>query len=760
MNYLKQRFSKENAEKYSAGLFVSMAMSFMLAFYAPLVLFVSNLDDFLFDTTVILPILFMTFVVMFLIGAVVLLILYLINDKLYLCGLVGYFVAFVATYIQGNYFAGKLPVLDGSEIKWANYRIENVKTVIVWVILILVSALIIKFMSANHYYSLVKFVSVFIAIMLAFTAVYSFVSNEADRKETNETYVSQDTLLEMSEDTNFIIFLLDCTDSRTMKKLIDNNDEYADIFQDFTYYTNTMGTYPYTSRSVPFILSGEWYEFDGAWDDYLIKAYDESPLFEELENRGYSIDLYEKEVPNIENANRYNNVYSIKGKKLNSYKLAMLELKTTNFTYLPYYFKKYAQYTDDDFKKLRQLDNSFLMFSDNDQSFYQYINKNDVVYKEQKAFKYIHLEGAHSPFKYNKKLEKIPNATYESGMEGSLTLTKAYLDKLKSSGVYDNSVIIIMSDHGFEGYGEGQGSDRQNPIFFVKGVGEHHTLTYNDAPISYVDLQDAYVKLLDGAKSDSIFEYKEGDERERRFLMYGSHHIDKMYEYLTEGHASDTDAMYATGVEYINDHTNVFFKAIAKPAIIVINAIVGLIKNMGVGMFIYGLLVGGIFLIFYGLMLKKYYSSGVAPKLMIIILIVAELLLLAMSNIAINEILFNKPKFNTFFVMFDLRIIPGVLKGKGEYTVIITLVESIVVAFTMNKLHPLCLEQGKVMKITSYVVYVILGYYISWFLTIGTNVYYMGFNVARVVGLLVLTAVIKNKIAKEEVKEVEDGDKA
>ena len=73
---------------------------------------------------------------------------------------------------------------------------------------------------------------------------------------------------------------------------------------------------------------------------------------------------------------------------------------------------------------------------------------------------------------------------------------------------------------------------------------------YSLAPISFEDLQEAYVRLLDGRRSDEVFDWKEGDARERRFLRYSFLDDDHMQEYMQTGYASDMNTMIPTGREY------------------------------------------------------------------------------------------------------------------------------------------------------------------------------------------------------------------
>ena len=130
-----------------------------------------------------------------------------------------------------------------------------------------------------------------------------------------------------------------------------------------------------------------------------------------------------------------------------------------------------------------------------------------------------------------------------------MTIVAAYLEKLKEADSYDNSVIIIMSDHGYDEEGTEE-YGRQNPLLMIKGRNEHHDMQISQAPISYDDLQSAYMRLLDGAKGDEVFDWKEGDKRDLRFLFYWYLDEDHMTEYIQTGEASDLTTMVPTGVEF------------------------------------------------------------------------------------------------------------------------------------------------------------------------------------------------------------------
>lgn len=75
---------------------------------------------------------------------------------------------------------------------------------------------------------------------------------------------------------------------------------------------------------------------------------------------------------------------------------------------------------------------------------------------------------------------------------------------------------------------------------FVKGFNEKHDFKINSAPISYDDLQMAYLRLLEGKKDTEIFDVNEGDKRERRYMYF-------MTEYIQTGDSKNESTMLPTG---------------------------------------------------------------------------------------------------------------------------------------------------------------------------------------------------------------------
>ena len=101
-----------------------------------------------------------------------------------------------------------------------------------------------------------------------------------------------------------------------------------------------------------------------------------------------------------------------------------------------------------------------------------------------------------------------------------------------------------MADHGYWGV-----TGRQNPILYIKGIDEHHEMYTSDIAVSYEDLINAYMQLLNGEKTESLFK-DINPNRVRRFIDNPFESEDTMIEYEQKGKAWDSSATVQTGREF------------------------------------------------------------------------------------------------------------------------------------------------------------------------------------------------------------------
>ena len=423
-------------------------------------------------------------------------------------------------------------------------------------IICLIGFLILKYDKVKK---AVSYISIFMVLMLAGTITVLSINGDIFTKKQYEKFNKLDQF-EMSTDTNFVIVMLDAIDEECFWQVWEQHPEYAEEFKDFTYFENTVGAYSCTERAVPYILSGEWYENDEPFEDYMRQMYRESPLFRTLQERGYQMEFYDEELyMDDEISQMFSNVYRVNF-ELSSYtKFAKPLLKLVGFRYAPFELKKKCIFKNAAFSELIKVDDASetVSFSQLDHVFKSLLDQSGISVQDSGAkFQFIHLNGAHVPFIYEENMNIIDeeNGTNEQSVQAVILGAANYVEKLRESGAYNNTALIIMADPGFNGSLGESGDEawmRQCPLLMVKGFDEtHETMQISQAPISFEDLQEAYVRLLDGKQSDAVFDWKEGDVRERRFLRYSFLDDSHMQEYMQTGYAFDMDTMVLTGREY------------------------------------------------------------------------------------------------------------------------------------------------------------------------------------------------------------------
>lgn len=530
------------------AVILSFVLSFMLFVYEPIVTYSASFNDYWFTFKTLLTNNLVFFLILFTILSGVSLIIWFISYKskkrlIWYIYLIAFFVGFVATYIHGNYLAGALPTLDGAPIDWSLYTKMSVISIMVFVVLIVVNIILYKKFN-NIYSNIVKYTTLAIFAMLSVSLVSILCTEKEMYAEKGTFTATNENINNLSTNKNFLILLTDCVDSTDFGNLIKSKN-YENIFKDFTYYPDTLATYGFTRDSVPYIFSGIWYEAKTSYAQHYTYAFENSKLFNMLKNNNYDINMYDDEFGIFNNDTwDLKNVKQISSNVIFD-RFLIEQSKYILFKYLPYPLKSFSKIETLDYSRCKENLNK-----DDQNEIFTWLNLNnydllsDIKLQDNNYFQFVHIEGGHMPFNLNKNMESIENGTYEDKLESTITIIEKYLNRIKDSGQYDNTAIIIMSDHGFDGY---EHVGRQNPILFIKGMNEHHDMNTSTTKVSYEDLVDIYSDLIDGKKTSQILTNIKSN-RKRRYLYYEEY--DKMYEQTLIGHAWETEKLKNTGVKY------------------------------------------------------------------------------------------------------------------------------------------------------------------------------------------------------------------
>lgn len=547
-------FSSENeislVRRAGPGIWVCALLSFLLLVYAPLNVFLSNVSDFAFDLRdtllYMLPVAFIAFAV----ASVVFIIICRFGGRLYALALSAAMAVCVSLFLQGDFFSSWLPPLDGAEVIWSDWAGKRIVSIAVWAIPL--AAAVIAALKSDRQ-KLESLVSVAAKLMLAYLVVISLFNVFAAKNELRDKTgirISYDHVTEMSEDENLIVLLLDCIGVADAAPVFDEYPEYSEVFRDFTYYKNAVSGYNSTDRSIPLILTGRWYLNEQPFADFLSESIPASSLMTKLNEENYRAALYDESVGYALPASfdYYENIYPAKS-FTDPVSFISMFIHLAGYRYFPFDLKPFCYLEPEnisfDSRKGNPEDD---YFSWENEAFRDIVETEGITPVSEKCFRFIHLKGGHGAWYMDRFLEPKQGASYNDGIAGSFYMTGVFLDALKASGVYDNSAIVVLADHGGSQFGENY---RSNPVLFVKGLNERHdSMIVSEAPISYLDLNEAFVSLADGATGEAVFPYREGDER-LRYYYVGFDEKENLVKFEQRGYAGDMDTLIETGEKFI-----------------------------------------------------------------------------------------------------------------------------------------------------------------------------------------------------------------
>jgi len=339
---------------------------------------------------------------------------------------------------------------------------------------------------------------------------------------------------------NVVLFIADMFSGGYMERILSECPEYKAKLNGFTWYRNMLAASTETAISMPSIFAGKDYlplemnNMSGIGDDKVRKS--AHVLFNQARSKGYEISvvngnqcyLYDNDLDGIANADvddfcRYwetkNGIATESVKKINqAHLLTMLSI----FQSSPYFLKPVI-YND----------GGWLIFSKN--ALFWYIKEH--VYPEYafldllpaisnstvkgNTFKYFHSCLTHLPYGIGKAgnivdlNSEYPDEKLKSYVYGESAYYSAkkfialfinWLDWLKENGIFDNTYIILASDHG-NSYSENNpltpdkiekvlsksGFNRFNSLLMIKPAGEDGNFKIDDTFIGGGDV-NAFVQ--------------------------------------------------------------------------------------------------------------------------------------------------------------------------------------------------------------------------------------------------------------------------
>ena len=429
------------------------------------------------------------------------------------------------SYVQNMMLNKNIFKEDGTTVDWTQFSKYTKLNTVIWasVIIIILVIFFIKKSSVKIFGIISLFFGAF-QMITYLVVVANCVMAPSNDIDNHYVFSGKDQLSFGKE--NIIVLLLDHYSNTDFENELYavNSQGVESVMHDFTYYNNADSHYNFTFPSMPSMLTGEAPNVDmkfNEWLDYAWNSEKCTNFYDELHKGGYKcvifsgIDAYAV-LGNIKNLDgKFDNI--IRDEPIINHGLMcrLLE-KETVYRYSPYIVKPKFEMRSNAFNDTYVYQNEDTVLAYENSKYMDRLKNEGVKVDEgiDKLFTFTHLQGMHGPYITGTNGELVEETTSDITIQGLHCIVDEYLRQLKSCGVYDNSTIIIMADHGDE-----EVDLAPQPIFFIKLPNEHHDkMQINSAPISYDDFQ-ATILVLAGLDYEgygtTIFDWNSDDIRKR-----------------------------------------------------------------------------------------------------------------------------------------------------------------------------------------------------------------------------------------------------
>jgi hypothetical protein len=456
--------------KLVAFILANFACISTWSFFAPLDLYLHNAGEFLINFQYIfVPLLLLCLMMT---AAVILLVPIFVKGKgLEIVSLlaIGMTLAF---YIQELFLNGEVQQITGDPAHYADFTSFHVLDSLLWLLVVFLPLLIWKGYDDKHkvlkWETPVTMIACVIVGMqlVGVSAAVPAYRHGGQLPTVTDPYISYDPAFALSREDNICVFLLDRLDTQYFHAVLESHPELSSTFDGFTYYDNNTAEFLNTFPSVTKMLTDHYYDAGDSIDEYWAKAWSEPSFIDTLVANGYDPYLYPDRLSTYgtyeQIAARTNNLkqpltsqYTINyGMILStSYRLSLIRL-------LPYQFKDYFYDLTPDFANEFYdwtIDDKLLPVIGNqtDRRFFERLKEVGLSAENtKKIFLFLHFNASHDGgYHYEPLTNTLENmGSYLDTTYGAFMILAEYFEQLKDLGIYDNSTIIILADHGRPAY--------------------------------------------------------------------------------------------------------------------------------------------------------------------------------------------------------------------------------------------------------------------------------------------------------------------
>lgn len=371
---------------------------------------------------------------------------------------------------------------------------------------------------------------------------------------------------------NVVVVVLDTFQSDTFYDIVTEGKFEEKELNGYTFFRNNLGAYPSTLPSISAMLSGKTYENEIPLASYIQNSFNGNTLPKYLKQKGFKTSLIWTERSSINCTPEIADYCWEKGfllrdrvKGANMFALDVSKiLDITTLRIIPSPFRSIlsdlsvVSPTYELLSRLTSIKNdlNFAMPHVQDPILIDLITSNAKV-KENSSplFLFLHLIIPHPGYVYDKDctffydeglLDNHEN--YQNQAVCSLKQITKIQNKLKMLNIYDDTMIVVLSDHGnlYQGKRPTFFEDDDNdqtfgdshsiiedkviasalPLLMIKGFKDTGPLKIDDTPVQITDLKQMVLERLE-KESYLTSKYKKSQQRPTRIYRF--------YDWIVEG---------------------------------------------------------------------------------------------------------------------------------------------------------------------------------------------------------------------------------
>lgn len=434
-----------------------------------------------------------------------------------------YFVAIIAglglcVYVQAMFMNRHLGTMNGVEPAWSEHQLFGIINITIWLAIVL--SLVVLRKTASSYFSkaisMVTGIILFLELLATASMVFSASQNVWTRTDTY--FVDGSKQFQLSKEKNVVVLVMDALGSGFVKKCFESYPETKEIVKDFIWYEDARSNYQMTFPGLIHELTGTILPAPASHFYGLHEKMWHSPaaesFYRQINEAGYDARLYTAvskfEIGDEDSFHDYfSNVdarditYEIDYKKLHHCLRLM-----SGFSLAPYFFKRYFFYAfnfSDDVveKQVSDISSDQKWIPRTNSEFLKKLQSSGITSDANKPiFSFNYIYGAHKPWTHDEKcvMHEVPFKNPMPTTRGCFYILSELIRFMKEKGIYDNTAIVVFSDHG------GLDSEYSTPYdmsFMIKPFYENKAeLTIDHAKVQSIDILPTLLEILCGGNAN------------------------------------------------------------------------------------------------------------------------------------------------------------------------------------------------------------------------------------------------------------------